>query len=33
MYAKQWINIKHEWNLSVDRAEKRALRSMLGACG
>lgn len=31
-YARKWINIKHYWKLSVDRPEKRALRSMLSTC-
>lgn len=31
-YARKWINIKHYWKLSVDRAEKSALKQMLGTC-
>lgn len=28
-YARMWIRVKYEWNLSVDSAEKSALQSML----
>lgn len=31
-YARKWINVKYEWDLSVDPAEKRALRKMLATC-
>lgn len=31
-YAKKWINVKHRWKLTATRAEKRALRNMLGTC-
>jgi hypothetical protein len=31
-YSKKWINIKHRWNLTATRAEKRTLRDMLGTC-
>lgn len=31
-YAKRWVNIKHAWKLSVDRAEKEALKQMLSTC-
>jgi len=31
-YARSWIAVKYEWNLSVTRAEKRALRQMLASC-
>ena len=28
-YSKEWITIKHQWALSVTRAEKSALKRML----
>ena len=31
-YAKHWIGIKAEWDLSVNRQEKAALERMLGTC-
>ncbi|MEU9885061.1 HNH endonuclease family protein [Sphaerisporangium sp. NPDC051011] len=31
-YAKAYIDVKYEWSLSVDSAEKSALSSMLGRC-
>lgn len=31
-YAMRWVNVKHQWKLSVTGAEKRALKQMLGAC-
>jgi hypothetical protein len=33
VYSKKWINIKHQWNLSVTREEKSALKQMLSTCG
>jgi hypothetical protein len=32
-YARRWIWIKSDWNLSVNPAEKSSLRQMLGTCG
>ncbi len=32
-YAKEWIDIKHLWDLSITSAEKIALQDMLGRCG
>jgi uncharacterized protein DUF1524/excalibur calcium-binding domain-containing protein len=32
-YARRWIWIKSDWRLSVNPAEKSALRQMLGTCG
>ncbi len=32
IYARQWIDVKHHYDLSVDSAEKSALGAMLGAC-
>lgn len=32
MYARSWINVKYVWNLSVNRAEKTALSTMLDSC-
>lgn len=31
-YAKAWIDVKYEWNLTVNSAEKSALSTMLGDC-
>ncbi|MFG1999313.1 HNH endonuclease family protein [Spirillospora sp. NPDC048911] len=31
-YARAFIDVKYEWGLSVDSAEKSALSSMLGRC-
>ena len=31
-YARSWITVKHEWDLSVTRAERSALRDMLTFC-
>jgi hypothetical protein len=31
-YARSWITVKYEWNLSVTRAERAALREMLAFC-
>lgn len=31
-YARSWIAVKHEWDLSVTRAERSALREMLTFC-
>ena len=31
-YSKKWINIKHQWELSVTREEKSALNQMLSTC-
>jgi hypothetical protein len=31
-YARSWISVKTRWGLSVDRAEKAALASMLDRC-
>lgn len=31
-YAKAWIDVKYEWGLAVNSAEKTALSSMLGSC-
>lgn len=32
LYAKRWIAVKAKYKLSVDKAEKAALTSMLGRC-
>lgn len=32
-YASTWIAVKYRWGLSVDRAEKLALRSLVSSCG
>ena len=32
-YARRWISLKHQWNLSVNPQEKAALQSMLKKCG
>ena len=32
-YAKEWIDIKHYWDLSITNAEKAALQGMVGRCG
>jgi hypothetical protein len=31
-YAKAWVDVKYEWGLTVDSAEKSALTSMLATC-
>ncbi|WP_066888740.1 HNH endonuclease family protein [Carbonactinospora thermoautotrophica] len=31
-YARDWIQVKHYWRLSVTEPEKRALEEMLGTC-
>ncbi len=31
-YSKKWINVKHQWALSVTRAERSALKQMLSTC-
>ena len=31
-YLAEWVAVKTRWNLAVDRAERDALRSMLGRC-
>lgn len=31
-YAKMWITVKHEWQLTVESGEKTALTSMLDRC-
>lgn len=32
MYARSWINVKYQWGLTVNSAEKNALSSMLNGC-
>jgi Protein of unknown function (DUF1524) len=32
-YVRQWVAVKHRWRLGVDRAERRALRSLAAGCG
>lgn len=32
MYARSWINVKYEWNLAVDPAEKSTLSDLLNTC-
>ena len=32
VYVRQWIDVKHVYDLSVDAAEKAALEQMLGTC-
>ena len=32
-YSRRWIWIKSEWHLSINPAERSALRQMLGTCG
>jgi hypothetical protein len=32
-YSRRWIWIKSDWQLSINPAEKTALRQMLGTCG
>lgn len=32
-YVRQWVAVKHRWRLSVDRPERRALRSLSSGCG
>lgn len=31
-YARAWIDVKHHWKLTVDKAEKAALAEMLDTC-
>ncbi|MGB0098722.1 MAG: DUF1524 domain-containing protein, partial [Nocardioides sp.] len=31
-YVRQWVAVKHRWDLTVDRAERRALRQRARAC-
>ncbi|WP_267244317.1 HNH endonuclease family protein [Streptomyces sp. PR69] len=31
-YARMWVDVKYEWDLSVDPAEKNALQSVLNGC-
>ncbi len=31
-YSKKWINVKHQWTLSVTREERSALKQMLSTC-
>ncbi|MBC9225612.1 HNH endonuclease [Aeromicrobium sp. zg-636] len=31
-YATHWIDVKHRWQLAVDRSEARALTEMLATC-
>ena len=32
-YARRWISIKHQWNLTVNAQEKATLQEMLQGCG
>ena len=32
-YVRQWVAVKHRWRLSVNRAERRTLRSLSSGCG
>lgn len=32
MYAKQVVNVKYRWGLSMDQGEKTAISSMLATC-
>ena len=32
-YARRWIWIKSDWQLTINPAEKAALNEMLGTCG
>ncbi|MGW0312149.1 HNH endonuclease family protein [Streptomyces flavidovirens] len=32
MYARMWVHVKHDWNLTVDSAEKSALQGVLNNC-
>jgi len=32
VYVSDWIDVKHEWNLSVDVAEKKAMINVLSFC-
>lgn len=32
-YATHWVTLKSQWDLSVDRREKEALREVLAGCG
>jgi hypothetical protein len=31
-YVRQWVAVKHRWRLSVNRPERRALRSLAAGC-
>ncbi|MBK3590187.1 HNH endonuclease, partial [Streptomyces sp. MBT57] len=31
-YVRAWVHVKHQYNLSVDSAEKSALQSALSGC-
>ncbi len=31
-YVREWVAVKHRWRLSVDRPEKRSLRSLASGC-
>lgn len=32
-YVARWVNVKHRWNLTVDKAEKDKILSVLSWCG
>lgn len=32
-YLREWVAVKHRWRLSVDAAERSAMRSLAGDCG
>lgn len=32
-YVARWVSVKHRWNLTVDKAEKDKIRSVLAWCG
>ncbi|EST38701.1 hypothetical protein N566_05970 [Streptomycetaceae bacterium MP113-05] len=32
MYARMWVWVKHDWNMTVDSAEKSALSGILNGC-
>lgn len=32
VYASSWIDVKHDWDLSLQPAEKTALEQMLATC-